>query len=337
VRILIVRLGALGDIVHALPAVAALRDRWPDATIDWLVDARHRDILDLVSVVDERILLPSALAAQCRVVSELRRRRYDLAVDLQGLIKSALLARASGARRAVGFRADELRERPAAIFYTETHDTAHARHVVMKNLALVRALGANVAEVRFPLRVPSPPVAVPVDAIGGLRDGPFALLNPGAAWPNKQWPPERFGGVAAALRDRYAMRSLVLWGPGEERLAHSAVLSSRGAAQAAPPTTVHDLVALTAAAALVVSGDTGPLHIAVALGRPVVAIHGPTSPARNGPLLDADTVVSKFEQCRCHHQRRCTADRWCLDDVAVEDVMIAIDRRLAGVRPRGPA
>jgi heptosyltransferase-1 len=338
VRILIVRLGALGDIVHALPACAALRDTWPDATIDWLVDARHREILDLVPAIDECVCLPSTVSAQLGVVSELRQRRYDLAIDLQGLIKSAIFARASGAKRTAGFRAAQLRERAAALLYTETHDASPFPHVVLKNLALVRALGARGGDLRFALRIPSSSVTATVNAMPGFRDGvPYALLNPGAAWSNKRWPPERFGGVAAALRDRHGLPSLVAWGPGEERLAQAAVGSSRGAAQAAPPTSVHDLVALTANAALVVAGDTGPLHIAVALGRPVVAIHGPTSPARNGPLRDEDAAVSRFDACPCHHQRRCNAARWCLDDVTVDDVMGAIDRRLATLRPRGAA
>ena len=329
-RILIVRLGALGDIVHALPAAAALRDTWPESRIEWLVDARHRHILELVPVIDERVLLPVSIRAQLGVVSALRQRHYDVAVDLQGLIKSAMLARAAGARRTAGFRASQLREKPAGLFYTEAHGSADARHVVRKNLALVRALGARDGEPRFPLRVPSSPVTGAVSTFPGLGAGvPFALLIAGAAWPNKRWPPERFGGVAAALRDRHRLASVVVWGPGEERLAQAAVESSRGAAHAAPPTSIHDLVALTAEAALVVGGDTGPLHIGVALGRPVVAIHGPTSPVRNGPLTQDDAVVSRSDVCRCHHQRRCTADQWCLDDIGVEDVMNAIERRLA--------
>lgn len=335
-KILIVRLGALGDIIHVLPAVAALRETWPDARIDWLVDARHREVLDLVPVIDEAVALPSSFSARLRTIGELRRRRYEFAIDLQGLLKSAVLARAAGARRAVGFKAAELRERLAAVFYTETHDTSAATHVVWKNLMLVGAVGARDGVPRFPVRVPTSSVPAAARSMVGVgENAPLALLNPAAAWPNKRWPPERFGGVAAALRDRHGLPSIVVWGPGEERLAQAAAASSHGAAHVAPPTSIHDLVALTASAALVVSGDTGPLHIAVALGRPVVAIQGPTSPARNGPLDEDDAAVSRFDVCRCHHQRRCHAERWCLDDVTVGEVMEAIDRRLATVRPGG--
>ena len=164
---------------------------------------------------------------------------------------------------------------------------------------------------------------------------PFALLNPGAAWPNKRWFSDRFGAVASFLRDVRGMRSLVLWGPGEAPLAHAVVEASEGAATVAPPTTVVDLLALSRAASLMVSGDTGPLHIAAAAGTPIVAIFGPTDPQRNGPLSPDDIAVSRNATCGCHYNRRCRQSAWCLTDVSAAEVIAAIQQRLSRVRVAG--
>jgi lipopolysaccharide heptosyltransferase I len=348
-RILIVRLGSLGDIVHALPAAAALCEAWPQVRLDWLVDRRNLEILQLVPIIDRRIVLERpTLAGWLQVVRELRQTRYDVAIDLQGLLKSAALARASGARRIVGFAATHLRERTARPFYTEAIDPGAGAHVIHKNLALVAALGAPATTLRFPLRRSESQAlaavraelardpggtgpALPCDPGGtGLQPcARYALINPGAAWPNKRWPPDRFGAVAACLRERFALPSVVLWGPGEEPLAQAVAASSRGAARVAPATTVSDLVELGCAAALMVSGDTGPLHIAAAVGAPVVSLFGPSDPHRNGPWSPDDEVVSRYEECGCHYQRTCRRQAWCLDDITVAEVTAAIQRRLA--------
>ena len=348
-NILIVRLGSLGDIIHALPVAAALRDRFPQAQIDWLVDARYSRILDYVPAVSRRLVVSTApseprqrtpagpdtrtfagrrgLAA---AVAELRRRRYDMALDLQGLLKSAVLARLSGARRVVGFSSSHLRERPARLFYTEVVDPAGACHVVDKNLAVLAVVGINGAPRRFPLEVPSSPVVGAVRARLGLSDeGRFALINPGAGWPNKRWPPDRFGAVAAALWSRHGVGSAVLWGPGEEALAREVETRSEGAAVCAPPTTIAELVLLGRAACLMIAGDTGPLHIAAAAGAPVVGLFGPTDPVRNGPWDPADVTLSRYDACVCHYQRRCRRQTACLDEVSVEEVVAAVARRLA--------
>jgi heptosyltransferase I len=352
-RILIVRLSALGDIVHTLPVAAALRRAFPEARLDWVVDARHREILELVPAIDRRIMIGAPLGGRVEsynasatlvsagaarllaAIREMRRTRYDVALDLQGLLKSAVLARASGASRVIGFDRSQLREPAARFFYSETH-AAPGAHVIQKNLSLLSAIGVESNEIRFPLAVPDSPIMAEVRERLGLRDGErFALINAGAAWPNKRWPPARFGEVAAALGRTHGLKSVVLWGPGEEALAAEVVSASEGAAVSSPETTIPSLVSLAAEAALMISGDTGPLHIAAAVGTPVVGIYGPTNPERNGPFDPADVTVSRFAACSCHHQRRCTASNWCLLDIQVRDVIDAIDRRLSAVRCRG--
>jgi ADP-heptose:LPS heptosyltransferase len=159
--------------------------------------------------------------------------------------------------------------------------------------------------------------------------GRYALLNPGAAWPNKRWPPARFGVVARTLRENHGLTSAVLWGPREEPLALEVVAASKGAAVLAPQTTIADLVALARGAALMVSGDTGPTHIAAAVGTPLVALFGPTRPQRNGPWSPRDIAVSRDAICQCHHLRRCRVRAMCLLDIQVGEVVDAVDRRLA--------
>jgi heptosyltransferase I len=326
---LIVRLGALGDIVHAIPCAAALRAALPAARIDWLVDAKHRPIVDLVTAVDRVVPLEGRTwRAWTDVVRRARAAHYDVAFDFQGLMKSAVLARASGAARVAGFSIWHLREKSARPFYSETDDAGEDEggHVIQKNLHLLHLVGIDTSRVEFPI------ADVASRALDEVRrevgSGPFALLNPGAAWPNKRWPPSRFGEVAAFLRDVRGLPSVVLWGPGEQALAQSVVVSSSGAARCAPPTEVADLVALSRQAALIVSGDTGPLHIAAAVGTPIVALFGPTSPRRNGPWALADVTVSRFEGCGCHYERKCHEAAWCLESLGVAEVTAAIQQRL---------
>ena len=333
-NILIVRLGALGDVVHAIPAAAALRAAFPGATIDWLVDAKHRAIVDLVMPVDRTFALERAtFAGWTAVLRELRRTAYDIAIDLQGLMKSAVLARASGAARVVGFSIWHLREKTARPFYSDAHD-AEGGHVIRKNLRLLHAVGVDDAEIRFPLaQVASPALEELRRRIGPDRG--FALINAGAAWPNKRWPPDRFGELSAFMAEACGLTPVVLWGPGEESLVDAVVAASSDTAVRAPATGLADLVALARASSLVVSGDTGPLHIATAVGTPTVSLFGPTDPERNGPYAADDVVVSRYESCGCHYDRRCHEAAWCLAGVAVPEVCAAVQQRLSAGTPRG--
>jgi lipopolysaccharide heptosyltransferase I len=328
---LVVRLGALGDIVHALPLAAALREHWPGGTVDWVVERRHRALLDLVTGLDAVITFDSrALAASegwIGVARRLRERHYDVVFDAQGLMKSAALARAAGGTRTIGFAREHLREPLARALYSEVVTPAGARHVVDKNLSLLGAVGVAPGRPAFPFREDPPGEAV-LAAIGEAGR-PFAVINPGGGWPNKRWPPERFGAVAASLRERHGLSSLVLWGPGDRTLADEVVAAAHGIARLAPPTSLPDVLALLRHASLVVSGDTGPLHLAAAVGTPVVGVYGPTDPARNGPWAADDVCVSRHDVCECFHLRRCRAARWCLDSVTPHEVAEAVERRLA--------
>jgi lipopolysaccharide heptosyltransferase I len=341
-RILILRLGALGDVVHAIPVAAALRRAFPAARIDWLVAAKNRALLDLVPVIDRRIVLGRSTGEGRNghtlfgTLAELRRSRYDVAIDLQGLLKSAALARSSGADRVVGFSSSYLRERLAALMYTDTYapgcrgidDPRETSHIVDINLGLLRTFGVTPTVAEFPIASVDSPVA---DTVHRLTGGRYVLLNPGAGWPNKRWPPPRFGELAVRLRQRHGVTSVALWGAGERPLAEEVKAHSAGAAIVCPAASIADLVALSRRAALIVSGDTGPMHIAAAVGAPVVGIFGPTRPTRNGPWSVEDVTVSRAEVCRCYRLRRCRLAEPCLLEIGVDEVFDAAGRRLAGL------
>jgi heptosyltransferase I len=343
-RVLIVRLSAFGDIVHALPVLSAIRDAHPDADIDWVVDARYESVLDFVTGLRSRIVVRAqesggtearaafagSAAGWLEAARELRRREYDAALDLQGLLKSAVLARASGARQVIGFDRAGLRERQAAWFLGERVATDRRAHVIRKNLGLIAALGITPpATVKMPLVVPASAVAEAVSTETASGDGQFVLLNPGGGWPNKRWEPARFGELAARIQEHLGLSCWVLWGPGDEAIAQEVVMRSRGAAREAPATTLGDVLALAARASLFVSGDTGPLHLAAAVGTPIVGVYGPTWPQRNGPWSGDDEVISRAPSCGCHHKRQCLRERRCLDDISVDNVFGAVQRRLA--------
>ncbi|MEO5741817.1 MAG: glycosyltransferase family 9 protein, partial [Vicinamibacterales bacterium] len=320
---------SLGDIVHAIPAAAAIRRAFPQAVIGWLVDARQREVLELVPVVDHRISVNTSSALGLwSLLRDLRGARYDAALDMQGLLKSAVLARLSGASRVIGFPPDLLRERGARFFYTETAGDA-VPHVIDKNLSMLKAVGIRMPDVEFPLENRNPAIAGEARARLGIpEDAAFAIINPAAAWPNKRWPPVYFAEVVRGLAARHGLRSLVLWGPDEEPLAQSVVAAAGQAAAVAPKTTVADLVSLMKAAALVISGDTGPMHLAAACGAPLVGIFGPTDPQRNGPWAEDDLVVSRYRACACHYQRQCRISGWCMLDITPREVLDLAEKRL---------
>jgi lipopolysaccharide heptosyltransferase I len=334
-KILIVRLGSLGDLVHTLPAVSAIRRAYPDAEIDWLVDAAHSDFLSLVPVISARVVLRDrTMAGWLEVRRVMRRRGYDVAMDFQGLLKSAALGRLSGARRVIGFDRGSLREAAAAPLYTDRvpPQAGEGRHVIDKNLRLAAALGAPIDRVEFPLKERA---STALELIRGQVPGPFALINPCAAWSNKRWPPASFARIAEWLAERHGIRSVVLWGPGEEDLAGEVVAASSGAATIAPLTDVSDLVAISRHARLILSGDTGPLHIAAAVGTAVVGLFGPTDPCRNGPWSSDDQTIGRYDACDCHYERRCRRERgWCLGEISIGEVQDAVERRLARVASR---
>jgi len=327
-RFLIIRLGSLGDVIHGIPVAAALRERFPSARIDWLVDPRYVQLLGLVKGLNAAIPVDPRRRplAMLSTIAGLRRVKYTAAIDLQGLLKSAALARLAGGWQTIGFPREHLRESSAGMFYTDRAHPGDRRHVIFKNLSLLAPLGIKQPPASFPLKLQDRTAME--EAVNRAGADTYALINPGAAWPNKRWPPDRFGALATAIRKTSGLRSVVVWGPGEQKLATAVVEASDGNAVLSPPTTMLDIFSMAAGAAVMVSGDTGPLQIAAAVGTPVVALFGPTQSERNGPWSADDITVSRTERCRCLYKRKCRSGSPCIEDIGVEEVSEAVRVRL---------
>lgn len=326
-RWLIVRLGSLGDIVHTLPAAAALHEARPAAHLGWVVESRWQPLLAGNPDVQEVVVLDRADWGAVRAcVARLRAARYTCALDFQGLYKSALLARLSGAPRRIGWSSRYAREGGAAWFYTERVVPA-GRHIVDQNLSLARAAGARPAAARFPLRVAPEAEARVAQRLEACGVQDFFLLSPGGGWRSKCWPPQRYGELHRRLAERYGLRGIVNCGPGEAALA-DAVRAEAGAPE--PLVCSLDLAELMAAlrrARFFVGGDTGPLHLAVALGTPVIGLYGPTDPARNGPYASADVVISNARpEERTYRRSETHADSMLA--ISVAQVLDGVARRL---------
>lgn len=350
-RLLIVRLSAMGDVIHTLPAAQALRQAFPNAMIGWLIEERWAELLcaagtprrgprsaqrplaDWVHPVSlsawgKSLSSISTLQQIAKVWNDVRSVRYDVAVDLQGAIRSAVLARWSGAK--VVYGSAEPREAPASLWYTR-RVAARGVHVIEQNLSVAEAVAQQkltLPQAEFPR---DPEVERRMEqrlAHEGL--GPFAILNPGAGWGAKCWPADRYGYVARALA-KDGIRAILNYGPGEENLAREAEAASDGAATAIK-CSITELIALTRRARLFIGGDTGPMHLAAALHVPVTAIFGPTDPARNGPYRNieaARSVVLRNPASPTTHARNTPPDEAMLE-ISVDEVLAAARRLLAG-------
>ena len=276
-RILVVRLSAMGDIIHTLPAVASLKNSYPGSHLTWVVEPRWLPLLEANPYVDRVVVLHrQSLSGFLESWRDLCATRYDFAVDFQGLTKSALVASAARPDRIFGFHQKQVRERVAALFYSNK-SLSRAAHVVDKNLELAAAAGGARTLLTFPL----PPGAPE----GELPPGDYVLASPLAGWGSKQWPLAHYGKLAARLQRELGI-PLVLNGPPgasfEEAEAAVAHYSS-----------LPGLIHAPRRAAAVLGVDSGPLHLAAALGKPGIAIFGPTDPARNGPYGDSIKVLRR--------------------------------------------
>lgn len=280
-RIAVIRLGAMGDIIHALPAAASLKSSLPRSHLTWIVDRKWTALLEANPFIDEVIEVDSGsvfgvLSARRR----LREEHYDFAVDFQGLIKSAAIAAGSRADRIYGYDYRELREKAAGLFYSHTVK-AGAAHMVERGLELAAAAGATSMVRAFPLPSGLPEGALPAE--------PFVLACPLAGWTAKQWPLEFYEAVRARLHRECGMR-LVLNGPPGSGLPHA--------------TSIAGLIDATRRAAAVVGIDSGPLHLAAALGKSGVAVYGPTDPSRNGPYGRTIEVIRDAAALTSYKRRK---------------------------------
>jgi lipopolysaccharide heptosyltransferase I len=343
VRILIVKLGAIGDIIHALPVLPVIRERHPDAVISWVVETRSAEILRQNPMIDNLIeidtrslrgkgLIEKGLANGSKQLRNLRQFDFDVAIDFQGLLKSAIIAKLSGAKVRWGFSRSNLREPASRVFYSDVVRLSSQAHVIRQNLTLLgEALGIDVGESRieFPVSSSESDRAEAAAIVGDVGGGEFVILNPAGGWVTKLWPAENYGRLADRLWEESGLRSVVTTGPKEERLAAEVLSSSRSGKAIAAKPTLKGFFELAKRAKVYVGGDTGPTHLAIAAGTPIVGIFGPTEWWRNGSLDPEDVCVERLDiDCRVDCHRR-TCSKWICMDIPPEVVFDAVQTRLA--------
>lgn len=328
-KILIIKPSALGDIVHSLPFLYSLRQRYPEAEIHWVVARGLQGLIEdhpmiqRLWIIDkerwkELSKLPQTFAQLRRLQGELRRERFDLVVDLQGLLRSGLIAWATGAPCRIGFR--EARE-GSPFFYTHRVRGGREIHAAERYMKVATFLGCESSPLVFPLP-PFPPRPPLVESLPAK----YAVLAPSAGTEVKRWPPDRFGELASRL----PLLSVVVAAGSDIALAERVAAASRGKALSlAGKTSMKELFAVIRNAKFVVSNDTGPMHIAAALQVPVFAIFGPTNPYRTGPYGQIHTIIREGIPCSpCYRRKTCGTVR-CMDNLSVERVLDIIQAKEA--------
>src|SRR6476620_9433086 len=339
-RLLIIKLGAIGDIVHTLPSLSAIRHALPQAEIGWIAEQRSIEILrghpyiDQLFEIDTRrwrdgMKAGQVLAEMGKELGGLRRAGFEIAVDFQGLIKSAAIAKASGAGDRWGFSRKDLREPAGRILLNHSVKIPPRTNVINKNLMLARSAFAIEDDRPLDFAIATGPEhrseAAEIAEKAGSR---FAILNPAGGWVTKLWHAEKFGLLADMIFDRLGLTSVIVIGPNENVLADRALKASRSQAVVAVQPTLKGFVELAKLAEVYVGGDTGPTHLAIAAGAPVVGIFGPTEWWRNGSLDPLDICVERTDiGCRVDcHRRECS--NWICMDIDVETMTAALARRI---------
>jgi len=328
---LIIRMSSLGDIIHTLPAFAALRKHFPQSVIRWVVDEKGTDVLDCVTGIDQ--VIPVRIrewkifsARSWKEFSRFRRRilnRRQTAIDFQGLVKSGICAYLSRAGKRMGFHKADLKEPPASLFYTDKLPRISGDlHVIGKNLKLLTLLGIEETAYEFPIvleKTVRASTRKKIADLGHPENKKLVVLNTGAAWETKRWPSERWISLVRMLRqDRPGLFMVLLWGNETEKTEAGRIQKETGIPML-PFLTVKEVMALTEAADLLVSGDTFALQAACAFSRPVVGLFGPTDPRRNGPFRDRDKVAFHEMECSQCYKKTCSRQT-CLEKITPDEV-----------------
>ncbi len=344
---LVVKLSAIGDVVHALPAVAALRSAYPDSRITWIAERTAATILVGNPTIDELIIIdtkawrkrfwqPRVWKEVIQTIKRLHSYPIDIAFDFQGLLKSGLIALLSGSKKRFGFSTNGLREKASRLFLSDQVDVNNQVHVIEKNLQLVASLDIPTKSTyEFPITVSDQDQEYITNLLAKYNLSEFAIINPGGGWPTKVWPPKYFGEISDWLWENYQLASLVTFGPGEENLAESVVNAARLGHTYQITTNLKQFVSLAKRATIFIGGDTGPLHLAAACHTPIVGIYGPTVATRNGPFDPKDVTVGlelTDLSCRVNcYRRRCPTNNECMD-IPVQMVVRAIEERLPKIK-----
>ena len=345
-KILIVKLGSIGDIVHTLPALAAIRRALPHAEISWVAEKRSAEILrggrnqflsHLIEVDTKALRHQESLGETLLIARQqlrgLRASAFDIALDFQGLLKSASIAKLAKARRRYGFAREALREPASRFLLTDTIDVPRKIHVIRKNLRLAQAalkIPVPETDFEFPIYTEKTHVAE-AEAVISRTGENFAILNPAGGWVTKLWQAEKFGALADQLWEENRLISVVTTAPNENALAEKVLQNSKSGTTVAANLSLKGFYELAGRARVYVGGDTGPTHLAIAAKAPIVGIFGPTEWWRNGSPNETDICVERTDiNCRVDCHRR-TCGNWICMDISVETVFNAVQKRMEKV------
>lgn len=342
-NILIIKLSSLGDILHSLPSLRTLKRLYPEARITWLVEEKCKDLLYDNPDIDELLVVRirhwrknwgrQSLRELRQCIHKLRTADYDLVLDIQGLLKTGVIARLTGCPARVGFDVADCRERYNAWFTNRKVPYIGKNvHVVDKNLSMIRWLGADTVYREFPLTLPEAAIQKSEEYLKAnpeLTARPIVAIQHGVGFETKRWKIERFAQLADQITEELNANVLLTWGPDEVDTIQTLSGLMKQPHWVAPKNTMHESMALFRHLKLFIACDTGPLHLAAALGIPTVAIFGSTDPEYSKPHGDMHRVVVKIQPCSFCHKRKCPTNNECMDDVTVDDVYQAARQSLS--------
>ena len=327
--VLIIKLGSLGDIIHTLPLVNVLRDDLPHVRVDWVVERKFSSLLEGHPAVDEVIAFDrgkSAVRTVCsfvKVIRRLRSRTYDVLMDLQGNLKGSAIVFLSGCSRRMGFGRGSSRIETASTFFTNWKVVENGAHIIERNLSFASAVGAGTGNVSFriPVSVSAREQVESFLRSENVHEKRLAIIHPGVTWVSKKWPLGRYASLAEEITERFPDVAVVVsTGPGEEALGAELKGTCKAEMVLAGNMSLPQLTALFNRCEVFVSSDTGPLHLAAALGKRVIGLYGPTDPARNGPYGEGNFAISAGKACSGCWRRGCR-DLSCMNDIDVSEVM----------------
>lgn len=344
-KILIIKLSSLGDVIHSLPSLRTLRKSFPDAHIAWMVEEKCKDLLFDNPDLDELIVVRIRHWRQnwnlqnwhefSACLRQLRRAHFDVVLDLQGLIKTGVIAFLSGAPQRIGFHEDDCRERWNTWFSNQKVPYIGKQvHVIDKNLRMVKALGANIETKEFPLVIPAAAEAkiqADLEAQPEMTARPLVAIHQGVGFETKRWELARFAQLGDRLASELGCNVVLSYGPGEEERIETLSAMMKHKHWISPAQSMHQSMALYKRLSLFVGCDTGPLHLSACLGIPTVAIFGSTDPEYSRPQQGNHEVVVKILHCSFCHKRKCPTQNECMDQVTVADVFGAAQRILSPV------
>ena len=338
-NILLIKLSSLGDVIHALPALRTLRQLYPKAHIAWIVEEKCKDLLYNNPDLDELIVVRirhwrrhwnMQSWREFKASLKLIRGRFDLVIDMQGLIKTGVIAFLTQAPRIIGFDKKDCRERPNAWFTHEKIPYMGKKvHVVDRYLAMIQALGAKTVSRDFPLVVPEAAEAhieTYWKTNPELSAKPVVAIHHGVGFPTKRWPMERFAQLGDHIIKKMGYNVLLTWGPGEEEAVKKLSSQMKEKHWVSPKNTLHESIAMLKRMSLCIGCDTGPMHLSAAQGVPTVSLFGPTNPVYSRPHGSNHEVVVKLQSCSFCHKHSCPTQIECMTAITVDDVFSAVQK-----------